>query len=155
MVIIIKQICFLDFYFCDQWVWSMDYGHPMNAKNKETWNFGRIWQTQYASACLKNLILSHAVKAFSSLGVRSPWCGARSNSINHTYVLALFLRSRGLLNNYRMLHKYREHIIIKKLLNPNIVSLQPPGNAFHNMKPLSKSTALIPYTEGLLSLKHQ
>ena len=34
---------------------TTDYRHPMNAWIKETWNFGPMWQTKYASAVPINL----------------------------------------------------------------------------------------------------
>ena len=34
---------------------SPDYGHPMTAWTKEIWNFGPMWQTEYALAVHKSL----------------------------------------------------------------------------------------------------
>ena len=36
-------------------IWLTDYGHPINAKIKEIWKFGPMWQTKYALAVHKNL----------------------------------------------------------------------------------------------------
>ena len=59
----------------------------MKAKIKETWKFRPMWQTKYAAAIPKNLGVGvnfrpcSAVKAVSSLGVRSPWYGGSIHAL--------------------------------------------------------------------------
>ena len=78
--------------------WSTDYGHPMKAQINDIWKIGccrqnllwlyfKIWDWDW--------IFGRAVKAISSLGVRSPWVDISSVSWVNIKVISRINKPKG------------------------------------------------------------